>query len=118
MAMSLTINGTVHAVDVDGDMPLLWVLRDLIGLTGTKFGCGAALSGACTVHIDGQAVRSCVVRIDSIGNGVVTTIPLMEQSNDPAESKMLWSLAATGNLCATSMFANLSSKDSWSSSCR
>lgn len=57
--MQLTINGTVHEVDVEDDMPLLWVLRDELGLTGTKFGCGIAQCGACTVHLDGVAVRSC-----------------------------------------------------------
>src|ERR1700755_1767064 len=62
MAFTLKINGTPHEVDVDGDIPLLWVLRDVLGMTGTKFGCGQALCGACTVHVDGQAVRSCQTR--------------------------------------------------------
>ncbi|MEH2512278.1 isoquinoline 1-oxidoreductase alpha subunit [Nitrobacteraceae bacterium AZCC 1564] len=74
MAYTININGTPHSVDVDGDTPLLWVLRDVLGMTGTKFGCGAALCGACTVHLDGQAVRSCITTIDSIGNGKVLTI--------------------------------------------
>ena len=60
--MKLTINGTDREIDVDPDMPLLWVLRDELGLTGTKYGCGIAQCGACTVHLDGQAVRSCQVR--------------------------------------------------------
>ena len=60
MAYPLKINGKMHSVDVDGDTPLLWVLRDVLGMTGTKFGCGMALCGACTVHVDGNAVRSCV----------------------------------------------------------
>jgi isoquinoline 1-oxidoreductase subunit alpha len=59
---------------VDGDTPLLWVLRDLLGMTGTKFGCGMALCGACTVHIDGQPVRSCITTIDSVGTSAITTI--------------------------------------------
>ena len=60
MAFTIKINGNTHSVDVDGDTPLLWVLRDVLGMTGTKFGCGMALCGACTVHIDGVASRSCI----------------------------------------------------------
>ena len=60
---TLNVNGTVHEVEVDPDMPLLWVLRDELGLTGTKFGCGMAQCGACTVHLDGQPVRSCVTPV-------------------------------------------------------
>ena len=71
--MKLTVNGTDHEVDVDPNMPLLWVLRDEIGLTGTKYGCGIAQCGACTVHINGQAVRSCHVAIGDLA-GDVTTI--------------------------------------------
>ncbi len=74
MAFTINVNGAPHTVDVDGGTPLLWVLRDLLGLNGTKFGCGAALCGACTVHVDGVAVRSCVTPIDSIGQAAVTTI--------------------------------------------
>src|SRR5579864_2626701 len=74
MAFSININGQTHQVDVDGDTPLLWVLRDVLGMTGTKFGCGAALCGACTVHIDGVATRSCITSIDSLDKSVVTTI--------------------------------------------
>lgn len=74
MAYTININGTPHSVDVDGDTPLLWVLRDVLGMTGTKFGCGAALCGACTVHLDGQAIRSCITTIDSVGNSQVMTI--------------------------------------------
>lgn len=72
--MLLNVNGSAHAIDVDDDMPLLWVLRDVLGLTGTKFACGAALCGACTVHLDGKAVRSCVVTVESVGHRSVTTI--------------------------------------------
>jgi isoquinoline 1-oxidoreductase alpha subunit len=72
--ITVTINDRHYAVDVPEDMPLLWVLRDVIGLTGTKFGCGIAQCGACTVHIDGQAVRSCVLPVGSIAGRVVTTI--------------------------------------------
>lgn len=74
MAFAITINGTTHDVDVDGDTPLLWVLRDILGMTGTKFGCGMALCGACTVHVDGAATRSCITTIDSVGTSKVTTI--------------------------------------------
>jgi isoquinoline 1-oxidoreductase alpha subunit len=74
MPFIIKVNGTPHSVDVDDDTPLLWVLRDLLGMTGTKFGCGMALCGACTVHIDGQPVRSCITTIDSVGTSAVTTI--------------------------------------------
>jgi isoquinoline 1-oxidoreductase subunit alpha len=71
---TLSINGQTHTVDAPPDMPLLWVLRDLVGLTGTKFGCGIAQCGACTVHLDGVAVRSCVLPVAAIGDRKVTTI--------------------------------------------
>jgi isoquinoline 1-oxidoreductase subunit alpha len=74
MAFTIKINGTDHVVDVDSDTPLLWVLRDVIGMTGTKFGCGVGLCGACTVHIDGNATRSCITTIGSVGSAAVTTI--------------------------------------------
>ena len=72
--VSLTVNGKRHDVDVASDMPLLWVIRDTIGLTGTKFGCGLSQCGACTVHLDGQPVRSCVTPVSSVGGKTVTTI--------------------------------------------
>ena len=74
MAFTIKVNGSTHSVDVDGDTPPLWVLRDVLGLTGTKFGCGMALCGACTVHIDGVATRSCITSVDSIGQSRITTI--------------------------------------------
>ena len=74
MAFAIKVNGQTHSVDVDDDPPLLWVLRDVLGMTGTKFGCGAALCGACTVHIDGVATRSCITTIDSVGGSAITTI--------------------------------------------
>jgi isoquinoline 1-oxidoreductase alpha subunit len=74
MAITLNINGTAHSVAGDGEMPLLWVLRDLLGMTGTKFGCGMAQCGACTVHIDGNPVRSCIMPVSSVGARNVTTI--------------------------------------------
>ena len=72
--MKLTVNGTAHEVDAPPDMPLLWVLRDLVGLTGTKFGCGMAQCGACTVHLDGTAMRSCVTPAAAAADKSVTTI--------------------------------------------
>ncbi len=72
--VTLRINGKAHIVNVPPDMPLLWALRDVIGLTGTKFGCGMALCGACTVHLDGQPIRSCVTPVGAVGSKNVTTI--------------------------------------------
>ena len=72
--IQLSVNGVSREVDADEDMPLLWVLRDLLGLTGTKYGCGEALCGACTVHLDGRAVRSCVTPIRRAAGHAVTTI--------------------------------------------
>lgn len=74
MTISVQINGRTHSVDVDGDTPLLWVLRDVLGMTGTKFGCGQGLCGACTVHVDGVPTRSCVTPLESIGEGQISTI--------------------------------------------
>src|SRR3954462_882504 len=72
--MQLTVNGTTREVDAPDEMPLLWVLRDVLGLTGTKFGCGMALCGACTVHLGGQAVRSCQTPISAVADQPITTI--------------------------------------------
>ncbi|MBY4597581.1 (2Fe-2S)-binding protein [bacterium BD-1] len=72
--MKLTVNGVEHDVDATPDMPLLWVLRDLVGLTGTKYGCGMAQCGACTVHVDGQPTRSCVLPVSAVAGRAVTTI--------------------------------------------
>jgi isoquinoline 1-oxidoreductase alpha subunit len=74
MTVRLKINGMVHDVDVEPDAPLLWVIRDEIGLTGTKFGCGVASCGACTVHINGEAQRSCVIPVSSVADAEITTI--------------------------------------------
>jgi isoquinoline 1-oxidoreductase alpha subunit len=71
---TLSVNGQSRTVDVPADMPLLWVLRDTLGLTGTKYGCGMALCGACTVHLDGQAVRTCTTPVSTVGTRRVTTI--------------------------------------------
>ena len=88
--LSLQVNGESHAVDVPPDMPLLWVLRDVIGLMGTKFGCGIAQCGACTVHLDGQAVRSCVLPVGSIGNKAVTTIETVGQTPSGQKIQQAW----------------------------
>ena len=74
MTYSLTINGKAHELDVDGDMPLLWALRDIVGLTGTKFGCGLAQCGACTVHVDGEPTRSCQLEVSDAAGSSITTI--------------------------------------------
>jgi isoquinoline 1-oxidoreductase alpha subunit len=84
--MELTVNGERRKVDVPGDMPLLWVLRDVIGLTGTKFGCGIAACGACTVHLDGQPIRSCVTPVAAIAGKKITTIEAIEKT--PAGKKI------------------------------
>lgn len=80
MSYVLHVNGARREADVDGDTPLLWVLRDIHGLTGTKFGCGVALCGACTVHVDGQARRACVTPVAAIGNGAVRTIEALHET--------------------------------------
>jgi isoquinoline 1-oxidoreductase subunit alpha len=87
---TLTINGTQHSVDVPDDMPLLWVLRDVLGMTGTKFGCGIAQCGACTVHLDGVAIRSCQLPIAAIGDRPITTIEGVGQSAAGAKIQKAW----------------------------
>ncbi|MGD2130310.1 MAG: (2Fe-2S)-binding protein [Lysobacterales bacterium] len=74
MPLTLSVNGEEHTIDVEPDTPLLWVLRDTLGLTGTKYGCGIALCGACTVHLDGEAVRACSLPVSAVGSRAVTTI--------------------------------------------
>ena len=90
MAFTIDINGTPHSVDVDADTPLLWVIRDVLGMTGTKFGCGVALCGACTVHIDGTATRSCITPIDSVGLSKVTTIEAIGATPAGAKIQKAW----------------------------
>jgi isoquinoline 1-oxidoreductase subunit alpha len=79
MPFSLNINGTTHQVDVDADAPLLWVLRDVLGMTGTKFGCGMALCGACTIHLHGAAVRSCVMPVSAAVGKPIRTIEAVSE---------------------------------------
>jgi isoquinoline 1-oxidoreductase alpha subunit len=84
--MKLKVNGREHEVAAPPDMPLLWVLRDLMDLTGTKYGCGMAQCGACTVHLDGEAVRSCVLPVSAVGGRAVTTIEgLSTEGNHPVQ---------------------------------
>ena len=90
MAYRLKINGTVRSVDVDDDTPLLWVLRDVLGMTGTKFGCGRALCGACTVQIDGAPTRSCITSISSIGDKAVTTIEAIGKTRHGRAIQQAW----------------------------
>jgi isoquinoline 1-oxidoreductase alpha subunit len=90
MAFIINVNGSNYAVDVDGDTPLLWVLRDVLGLTGTKFGCGMALCGACTVHIDGAATRSCVTTIEAVGNSKIMTIEAIGATALGAKVQKAW----------------------------
>jgi isoquinoline 1-oxidoreductase alpha subunit len=90
MAFTIKVNGTSHDVDVDGDTPLLWVLRDVLGLTGTKFGCGMALCGACTVHVEGGPTRSCITPIDSVGAAEITTIEAIGATPAGATIQKAW----------------------------
>jgi len=88
--MNLNINGSNLAIDVDPQMPLLWVLRDSLNLTGTKFGCGIAVCGACTVHQDGQAVRSCVTPVASVAGAKIQTIESLDTPEKPHPLQLAW----------------------------
>ncbi len=88
--ITLRINGEVKTVDAPGDMPLLWVLRDLLGLTGTKFGCGIAQCGACTVHVDGEPIRSCLLPVQAIGEREITTIEGIAATASGAKIQKAW----------------------------
>jgi isoquinoline 1-oxidoreductase alpha subunit len=117
--ITLKVNGTVHQLDIEPGTPLLWVLRDELGMTGTKFGCGIAQCGACTVHIDGQAMRSCSVPVGSIGNAAVTTIEgLSHDSKHPvqqawiAEDVPQCGYCQSGQIMAVSAFLKTNSKPS------
>lgn len=86
MSVRISVNGTQHELEVDPEMPLLWVLRDILGLTGTKYGCGEALCGACTVHLDGHVVRSCVTPVRrAAGRKVLTIEGLSERGDHPLQ---------------------------------
>jgi isoquinoline 1-oxidoreductase alpha subunit len=88
--VSLQINGRTHTIQASDDVPLLWALRDILGLTGTKFGCGIAQCGACTVHLDGVPVRSCLLPIGSIGGRAVTTIEAVGETPAGREIQKAW----------------------------
>lgn len=87
---TILINGEAREVDVPPDMPLLWVLRDVVGLTGTKFGCGIAQCGACTVHVDGKPARSCVLPISAVGNRAVTTVEAVGETEIGRKVQEAW----------------------------
>ena len=88
--MTLRINGLEHELDVPDGMPLLWVLRDVVGLTGTKFGCGVALCGACTVHLDGRPIRSCITPVASVVGKSVTTIEAIGKTASGEKIQKAW----------------------------
>ena len=90
MAFELKVNGQVHAVDVEPDTPLLWVLRDTLGLTGTKFGCGIAQCGACTVHVNGKAERSCIMPVSSVEGATITTIEGLASGGTLSPVQQAW----------------------------
>ncbi|NKL23909.1 (2Fe-2S)-binding protein [Rhizobium leguminosarum] len=87
---SIKVNGQAVDVDAPNDMPLLWVIRDLLGMTGTKYGCGIAQCGACTVHIDGRAVRSCVMPVSAVGDRNVTTIEAVGKTDSGRRVQAAW----------------------------
>ena len=88
--ITLLVNGESHPVDLPEDMPLLWALRDVLGLTGTKFGCGIAQCGACTVHLGGEAVRSCLLAIGAVGGRPIATIEAIGQTPNGAKIQKAW----------------------------
>ncbi|MNV59506.1 Isoquinoline 1-oxidoreductase subunit alpha [compost metagenome] len=90
MNYTLNINGKQHSADVDGDTPLLWVLRDVLGMTGTKYGCGMALCGACTVHLDGAAIRSCVTPVEVAAGKAITTIEAVHATEAGRAVQQAW----------------------------
>jgi isoquinoline 1-oxidoreductase alpha subunit len=88
--MQLEVNGQVHTFEARPDMPLLWALRDVLRMTGTKFGCGMALCGACTVHVDGQPVRACITQVSSVAGKKITTIEAMESDSVGKRVQAAW----------------------------
>ena len=90
MAITLTVNGQTHSLDLEPDTPLLWVIRDTLGLTGTKFGCGISACGACTVHLNGRAVRSCTLPVSAADGATVTTIEGLTQDGTLHRVQQAW----------------------------
>lgn len=90
MSYTLKVNNEEHVADVDGDTPLLWVLRDVLGMTGTKYGCGMALCGACTVHMDGAAIRSCATPVQAAAGKAITTIEAMHTTDVGRAMQQAW----------------------------
>lgn len=90
MTRSISINGRAQEVDVEDDTPVLWVLRDVCGLTGTKFGCGIAMCGACTIHVDGSARRSCVTPVATVGSAQITTIEALHTTKAGEALQRAW----------------------------
>jgi isoquinoline 1-oxidoreductase alpha subunit len=90
MAITITVNGEPHSLDVEPEMPLLWALRETLGLTGTKFGCGISACGACTVHVDGRAVRSCTLPLSAVSGRSVTTIEGLAQHGSLHAVQRAW----------------------------
>jgi isoquinoline 1-oxidoreductase alpha subunit len=90
MAITITVNGQAHSLDVEGDTPLLWAIRDAVGLTGTKFGCGISACGACTVHVNGRAVRSCTMPVSAAEGTAVTTIEGLARDGTLHKVQQAW----------------------------
>ena len=99
MTQKLMVNGQTYEVDVPPDMPLLWVIRDVIGLTGTKFGCGIAACGACTVHLDGVAVRSCALPVGNVSGKVTTIEGLSAKGDHPVQKAWLKNMVPQCGYC-------------------
>jgi aerobic-type carbon monoxide dehydrogenase small subunit (CoxS/CutS family) len=110
MAQTVTINGKSYEIDVDGSMPLLWFLRDKLELTGTKFGCGMAVCGACTVHLDGQATRSCVIPVSVVAGKSITTIEGLSENDDhPLQKAWLSNKVPQCGYCQAGQIMNAAS---------
>jgi isoquinoline 1-oxidoreductase alpha subunit len=107
---TLTVNGGNQEVEAMEDMPLLWVIRDLLGMKGTKFGCGEGLCGACTVHLDGQAIRSCSLPISEVGDGKITTIEgLSENGDHPVQKAWVQHIVPQCGYCQSGQIMNAAS---------
>lgn len=103
-SFQLTVNGKARTVDVDGDTPLLWVLRDTLGLTGTKYGCGQGVCGSCTIHLDGKAVRSCQTSLkEAVGHSVLTVEGLSKDGSHPVQQAWIAEDVAQCGYCQPGM---------------